>query len=45
VAAGIIVYHAVPAGWVKVVWGAASAAGVYLALVAAVRRAPAARRS
>jgi cytosine permease len=45
VAAGIIVYYAVPAGWVKVVWGAASAAGAYLALVAAVRRAPAARRS
>ncbi len=38
VVAGIAVYYAVPDGWVKVVWGIATAAAAYLAFRAAQSR-------
>jgi purine-cytosine permease-like protein len=39
VAIGVAVYYAVPAEWVKVLWGMGAAAAAYLGLVAAVRQA------
>jgi cytosine permease len=39
VAVGVAVYYAVPAEWVKVVWGIGAAAAAYLGLVAAIRQA------
>ena len=39
VAVGVAVYYAVPAEWVKVLWGIGAAAAAYLGLVAAVRQA------
>lgn len=41
VAAGAVAYYAMPDAWVKVAWGAAAGAGVYLALVLAKRLAAA----
>jgi hypothetical protein len=41
IAVGAGVYYVVPSSWVKVVWGVAVAAAVYLALVAVERAATA----
>jgi NCS1 nucleoside transporter family len=38
VAAGVAVYYALPHAWVKLAWGVAASAGVYLALTVALRR-------
>jgi NCS1 family nucleobase:cation symporter-1 len=38
VAGAVAVYYAVPDAWVKVVWGVAAGAALYLLLVAVVRQ-------
>jgi NCS1 nucleoside transporter family len=39
VAVGVAVYYALPHAWLKVVWGVAAGAGVFLALTVGLRRA------